>query len=143
MFPNRARQGARPTYAGGIVHSRVVSVLAALGVAIGVAAGATPARAAVAQGLQINVLSTRADLVSGGQALTSIGLPAGTAPSAVKVSLNGNDVTSQFAERPNGQFEGLLSGLTPGSNTVTASLPSGTAASATIIDHPIGGPIFT
>jgi hypothetical protein len=142
MFPDRARQGARPTNAGGIVHSsRVVSVLAALGVAVGVLASG--ASAAVAQGLKINVLSTRADLVSGGQALTSVGLPAGTDPSSVKVLLNGSDVTSQFALRPNGQFEGLLSGLTDGSNTVTASLPDGTSSTGTIVNHPIGGPIFT
>ncbi|MGN6868239.1 MAG: DUF6351 family protein [Solirubrobacteraceae bacterium] len=121
--------------------SRVVSVLAALGVAAGFLASS--ASAATAQGLQINVLSTRADLVSGGQALTSIGLPAGTAPSSVTVTLNGQDVTGEFAQRANGQFEGLLTGLVNGANTVGASLPNGTATSATIVDHPIGGPIFT
>jgi hypothetical protein len=121
------------------VHSkRVVTVLAAVIAAIGVLAPA-----ALAQGLQINVLSTRADLVSGGQALTSIGLPDGTDPSSVAVTLNGQDVTGQFAPRPNGQFEGLLSGLVNGSNTVQASLPDGTATTATIVNHPIGGPIFS
>ena len=84
------------------MHSkRVVAVLAAVIAAIGVLAPA-----ALAQGLQVDVLSTRADLVSGGQALTSIELPAGTDPSSVAVSLNGQNVTSQFAPRPNGQFEG-------------------------------------
>jgi hypothetical protein len=142
MFPDRARQGARPTYAGGIVHSsRVVSVLAALGVALGVMA--VGASAAAAQGLQINVLSTRADLVSGGQALTSIDLPAGTAPSSVTVTLNGHDVSGEFAQRANGQFEGLLTGLATGPNTVTATLPDGSTTSSTIVDHPIGGPIFS
>jgi len=107
---------------------------------IGLAAAAP---AASAQSLQINVLSTRADLVSGGQALTSIDLPAGTDPATVTVSLNGSDVSSQFAQRPNGQFEGLLTGLADGSNTLTASLPDGSSTSATIINHPIGGPIFS
>jgi len=97
----------------------------------------------VAQTVQINVLSTRANLVSGGQALTSIELPAGTDPSSVAVSLNGSDVSSQFAERSNGQFEGLLSGLANGSNTLTATLPDGSSASSTIVNHPIGGPIFS
>ena len=121
------------------MHSkRVVAVLAAVIAAIGVLAPA-----ALAQGLQVDVLSTRADLVSGGQALTSIELPAGTDPSSVAVSLNGQNVTSQFAPRPNGQFEGLLSGLVEGSNTVQASLPDGTATTATIVSHPIGGPIFS
>ena len=121
------------------MHSkRVVAVVAAVIAAIGLLAPA-----ALAQGLRIDVLSTRADLVSGGQALTSIELPTGTDPSSVAVSLNGQDVTSQFAPRPNGQFEGVLSGLADGSNTVQASLPDGTATTATIVNHPIGGPIFS
>jgi hypothetical protein len=139
------------------VHSNNgVRVVAALVAAIAISAVAAPA--ALAQGLQINVLSTRADLVSGPEALTSIDLPAGTDPAAVTVSLNGSDVSSQFAERANGQFEGLLSGLVNGSNTVTATLAGGsatggsstggtstggTSTSSEIIDHPIGGPIFS
>ena len=97
------------------------------------AAGASPA---------ITVLSTRADLVSGSQALTSITLPAGTDPASAHVTLNGNDVTSQFAVRPGGAYEGLLSGLNPGANVVIASTPSG-GAELTITDHPIGGPVFS
>ena len=121
--------------------SRVVSVLAALGVALGVlAVGASADAATTAPGLQINVLSTRADLVSGGQALTSIDVPAATAPT---VTLNGRDVSGEFAWRPNGRFEGLLTGLATGSNTVTATLPDGSTTWSTIVDHPIGGPIFS
>jgi hypothetical protein len=120
---------------------RVVRVLGVFAALMAMAAGA--AQAAATQGLQINVLSSRADLVSGGQALTSIALPSGTDPATVTVTLNGNDVTSQFAQRPNGQFEGLMSGLANGPNTVTATLPGGATTSATIINHPIGGPVFT
>ena len=93
---------------------RAVAVLATVGAVVMLGAPA-----ALAQDLQIQVLSTRADLVSGGVALTQVALPAGTDPSTVKVSLNGSDVTSQFAERRGGQFEGLLSGLVEGSNTST------------------------
>jgi Tannase-like family of unknown function (DUF6351) len=121
-----------------VLHCRrVVTVLATVGAAMALAAPA-----AVAQDLQIQVLSTRADLVSGGEALTQIELPAGTDPSTVSVGLNTIDVTDQFAERPNGEFEGLLSGLVNGTNTVTATLSDGASTSATIVNHPIGGPIF-
>ncbi len=119
----------------------VLKALTAVGVIVVLAGGAPSA--ASAQSLQINVLSTRADLVSGGQALTSIDLPAGTDSATVAVKLNGRNVTSQFAKRPNGEFEGLLSGLVNGSNRVTASLPHRTSTSVTIINHPIGGPIFS
>src|SRR3954468_474626 len=79
--------------------------------------------AAAAAPLQINVLSTRADLVTGGQALVSIDLPSPADASSVKVTLNGRDATGQFAPRPNGAFEGLLGGLADGANTVRAALP--------------------
>jgi len=125
------------------VHSKSgVRVVAAPVAVIAVAAAASASAAAV-PGLQINVLSTRADLVSGGQALTSIGVPAGADPSTVTISLNGANVTSEFAERPHGEFEGLLSGLVNGSNSVKASLSDGTSTMSTIINHPIGGPIFS
>jgi hypothetical protein len=116
-------------------------VVASVGAVAVLGAGAAPA--ASAQSLQIEVLSTRADLVSGGQALTSIDLPAGSDPSRVAVRLNGRDVTSQFAQRPNRAFEGLVTGLVNGSNTLTATLPDGTSMSARIINHPIGGPSFS
>ena len=91
--------------------------------------------------VRIVVLSTRADLVSGGEALVQIVLPAGT-PSA-SVHLNGTDVSGEFAARPNGKYEGLLTGLTLGDNTLTATIPGGYGARLTIVDHPIGGPVFS
>src|SRR4051812_9707783 len=111
--------------------------------AVLVAGAALAAPAASTAGLQINVLSTRADLVSGGQALVSIDLPSPADASRVTVSLNGADVTGRFATRPNGAFEGLLGGLAEGSNTVTAALPGGPSTSLTVIDHPNGGPVFS
>jgi hypothetical protein len=108
-----------------------------------VAASAGAASAAVAQGPRINLLSTRADVVSGRQVLTSIGLPPGTPGSQVKVSLNGKDVTSEFEMRPNGQFEGLLGPLQLGPNSVLASLARGGTATTTITDHPQSGPVFS
>jgi hypothetical protein len=105
----------------------------------GMVAVCAPAAAAAGSGLQIEVLSTRADLVSGGSALTAIALPAGVDPGSVSVRLNGDDVTSQFAERPDGRFEALLSGLVNGSNEVVANAPGQPPARATVIDHPYGG----
>jgi hypothetical protein len=104
----------------------------------GLALGAAPA--AAAQSLRINVLSTRADLVSGGQALTAIDFPGSTAPT---VRLNGRAVTAQFARRPDGRFEALLTGLVNGSNTLTATLADGASTATTIVNHPISGPVFS
>jgi hypothetical protein len=62
---------------------------------------AAPVSAAAPAVLQIQTLSNRADLVSGGEVLTEVRLPAGASVSSLRVSLDGRDVTSQFALRPN------------------------------------------
>ena len=87
--------------------------------------------------VEIRVLSNRADLVSGGDALVEITPPART------VTLNGADVTSQFAVRPNGRYQGVLTGLRNGPNDVVARAADGRGARLTITNAPIGGPIFS
>jgi len=90
----------------------------------------------------IQVLSTRADLVTGGVALTAVTLPPGTKPSSVRVTLDGHSVTKEFARRRNGRYEGLLTGLRLGRNILTVRLPNGHGARIAITDHPLSGPVF-
>jgi hypothetical protein len=92
--------------------------------------------------VMIRVLSSRADLVSGGNAVVAISLPKGSTPSDLAVDLNGRDVTDEFAVRPNGKIEGLVAGLRLGANTLTASLADGSGARLLITNHPNGGPVF-
>ena len=92
---------------------------------------------------RILVLSTRPDLVSGGEALVQVVLPPHTSPAAARVLLNGSSVTREFAQRANGKFEGLLTGLRPGANHLQVDLPGGYGARLTVADHAIGGPIFS
>src|SRR5256885_15131584 len=119
----------RGTRQGGRMRGRLVL---AAGLAT-VALGGGVAQAAVS----IDVLSGRADLISGGDALVAVN---GGAPTSV--SLNGADVTNQFALRPNRRYEGLVTGLANGSNQLAARLPDGSGAQITITNHPIGGPAF-
>ncbi len=90
----------------------------------------------------IKVLSNRADLISGGDALIEVLLPAGSDPAAVKMSLNGSDVSGLFARRANGRYMGLLTGLVNGSNIIKATFPNDVSSSYDIVNHPSGGPIF-
>src|SRR5436309_15938082 len=93
-------------------------------VAIGVATfgvAASPAGAVV----RIDVLSNRADLVSGGDALVTISAPA-------RVFRNGTEVTKAFARRADGRFEGLVTGLHDGANSLIARLPDGSGARLTV-----------
>ena len=133
---------------------RLAKVLSAVTVAVLLVAGAVGVASATSRRhrtaripqrdlVAIKVLSTRADLVSGGEALTQIVLPSGTSPSTVRVTLNGQDVSSQFALRANGKFEALLTGLAIGRNVVSARLPNGYGARLAITNHAIGGPVFS
>jgi hypothetical protein len=88
------------------------------------------------------LLSNRADLISGGDALVEIVLPQGVSASTIRVDDDGRDVTSAFAVRPNGKFEGLVSGLADGPNVLTTRAPRGNGARITITNHPIGGPVI-
>ena len=92
--------------------------------------------------LSISVLSGRADLVSGGSALVAINLSRSDRR-RVKVTLGRRNVTKVFGTRRDGSFEGLVTGLKPGRNTLQATLPSGWAARITLVNHRIGGPVFS
>ena len=120
----------------------VIGAFAAFGL-LSSAVAATPVRAHAAGTTTITVLSNRADLISGGEALVAVALPAGTDPSSVDVDVDGRDVTGEFAVRPNGKYEGLVTGMAVGTNTLRARLADGSGANVTITNHPIGGPVFS
>lgn len=97
------------------------------------------AGSADASGVQsLEVLSNRADLVSGGDALV-----AAQVSGPVTVDVDGRDVTSAFAVRPSGRLEGLVTGLKVGANVLTVRDAGGAGKRITITNHPIGGPIFS
>jgi hypothetical protein len=90
----------------------------------------------------IAVLSSRADVISGGDALVAIDLGDAN-PASVEVILNGNDITNAFAIRENGRYEGVVTGLNVGENVLIARpAPSGIGQQITIRNHPVGGPVF-
>lgn len=74
------------------------------------AAATGTAYSAEAEGMQVKVLSSRADLVSGGDALVEIVLPSNTDPAKIRVDVAGRNLTSAFAVRSDGRFLGLVTG---------------------------------
>ncbi len=88
--------------------------------------------------LEIKTLSSRPDLVSGGDALIEVKAPAGT---KVILTVNGKDVTNQL--KPEGaSLRGVVSGMTVGENTLLAK--AGKAqASLKVTNYPITGPILS
>ena len=93
--------------------------------------------------LDIQVLSNRGDLLSGGDALIEITLEAGEEPAALDLRLNGQPVNAQFARRSNGRVLGRLQGLAIGRNQFSAALPGASRAEIELRNHPLSGPIFS
>lgn len=122
---------------------------ALLSLSLGLSACGAPSDPAESEGKKagkpaaalIKVLSNRADLISGDDALVEVVLPAGV--TGTKVTLNGTDVSSQFAVRANGRYMALLTGLALGDNVLSVKARGGPASAATITNHPNGGPIFS
>jgi len=86
------------------------------------------------------VLSGRADLLTGGDALVAI---TGADPATVRVDLDGRDVTGSFAVRGARGLQGVVTGLPLGRSILTARVPGGRGARVTLTNHPIGGPVFS
>jgi hypothetical protein len=93
--------------------------------------------------LTIEVLSNRADLISGGDALVAVDVPRGVRPGAVRVTAGGRDVTQRFDQVAGRRLVGLVRGLDLGANRVTATAPQARPARATIVNHPNAGPVFS
>ncbi|WP_394830119.1 DUF6351 family protein [Pendulispora rubella] len=93
--------------------------------------------------VDIQVLSNRPDLVSADDALIEIILPEQGDVAALRVDVDGKDVTSAFARRANGRVMGLLTHLALGPNRLSASLASGVPRRVEIVNHPNGGPVFS
>src|SRR5436190_3290605 len=88
--------------------------------------------------LRIEVLSNRADVISGGDALVQIVRPADASGVPFRVKVGDRDETDAF----DSDGVGLIAGLDNGPNVVTATLDDGRGAQITITNHPIGGPVF-
>ncbi|TMI04858.1 MAG: hypothetical protein E6H40_18470 [Betaproteobacteria bacterium] len=119
--------------------SVLVRAVAALLACFAVAASAKDAASGQ---LEIVTLSNRADLISGGDALVEVRVPRSVAPSQVRLSLNGHDVTAMFrVDSTAGVMRGVLTGMVPGRNDFLAD-SKGRRASLTITNHAIGGPVL-
>ncbi len=95
---------------------------------------------------EIRILSTRPDMVSGGEALVQVSVPRRLFASDVKVTLNGQDVTGDFHGRMAGSLVGLVQGLVQGENrleVLTKESHWRPIAKLEITDYPINGPIFS
>ena len=123
---------------------------------IGLAAAAIvipflPQAQAASGSITIAVLSGRADLISGGDALVAVSLADAARPAEVRLSYSrggrdvSRDVQGLFSRATPGQLRGLVTGLPLGESELSVSQHVGSAvyyASITLTNHPLGGPVF-
>lgn len=123
------------TFAG-TTNRRIFSVaITFLGIWIGLHAISDSQAAAK---LEIKTLSSRPDLVSGGDALIEVTAPTGT---KVTLMLNGKDVTSQLKPEAS-SLRGVVSGFNIGENLLAAKAGK-LQASLKVTNYPITGPILS
>jgi len=97
-----------------------------------------------AQGLQLRVVSNpKPEFVSGGDVLVSVTPPSGVQASALRLTLNGSDITSALRPDATGRSTfALVRNLNDGSNTIVAT--TGKAMSKlTVVNHPNTGPVIS
>ena len=128
-------QSSHPQRHGGVLVIGLAAALQLLLVACGSDDPPPP--------LEIRTLSNRADLVSGGDALVEIVLPAGATATGLKVSLGTRDITSAFALGSDGRLLGLVTNLADGENSLAAQTESAAAAALTVTNSPRPGPVIS
>jgi len=91
-------------------------------------------------GHAIHVLSSKPHLVSGGDVL--IGVDAGEDARALRLDLNGQDVTATLQHGPrHGDLQVLIGGLKLGRNVLSLSAHGRPLDRVELVDYPITGPI--
>jgi hypothetical protein len=96
--------------------------------------------------VKITVVSSRGEMVSGGDALIRIALPSRLRPSGVVITRNGEDVSSMFrTEAGSRSLLGIVNGLASGRNLVKVSSGGSetSVAELAITNHPLTGPVFS
>jgi hypothetical protein len=110
--------------------------------AIAAAIGLRPALAA--QGVEIKTLSSRPDMVSGGDVLVQVTGPPEILAKNLAIWASGREVTSAFHVSPLTQtLVGLVGGLAPGKTLLVVKTGRKVRARLEITNHAVSGPIIS
>ena len=90
----------------------------------------------------IQVLSSRPELVTAGDALVQISLPSGVDGAIARVAIEGRDVTQAFNRGEKGTLVGLVENLAIGRNRIRVVAGSA-SAQIEIVNHQVTGPVLS
>jgi Tannase-like family of unknown function (DUF6351) len=91
----------------------------------------------------IAVLSSRPEVISGGNALIGVTVSAAAASNSLTIELNDTDVTTAFRPDASGRLVGLIGELRLGDNLIRVSGPGVRASELVLSNHPIVGPVLS
>ena len=95
------------------------------------------------QDVQIRVLSGRAELVSGGDALVEVTLPPNASAADASITVDGRDVKAAFRGGDSaGSLVGLVDGLRVGRSVLRVTSGAATGQ-LELVNYPITGPILS
>jgi len=107
-------------------------------------AALAPQPAVASQRLEVKTLSSKPDMVTGGDALVQVTGPSEILAKKLSIWVNGRDVTSTFHASPLTQtLVGLVDGLAPGKNVLEVKSGGKVRARLEVINQAIAGPIFS
>jgi hypothetical protein len=92
---------------------------------------------------QIVVLSNRADMLSGGDALIEIIPPKDQSITKLNATLNGADISGEFAQRANQRWMGRIKTMIVGENTLIVRVNDLASITSKLRNYPNEGPIFS
>lgn len=92
---------------------------------------------------EIRVLSNRADLISGGDALIGVRADDPALLEGAHLLVNGEPARAELADDGEGGLKGLVSGLVLGENRLRVVLADKSVLERTVTNHPNGGPVFS
>ena len=127
---------------------RVLAGCGALALAIGSLAVAPALSQSAGTGahgkVEVKILSSRYDLVSGGNALVEVKASEGAKASELKLSLNGRQLLTPLKfDAATNTLRGVVNGLDTGTNWLQVRGPQGYSVSQPLVNHPITGPILS
>ena len=119
----------------------MLAAVLAVGIAIG--AGACIVRGDDADAYELRLLSSRPDMVTGGDALVAVSAGPDADLSGLRLSLNGNDVTAALRPAAGGMLLGLVEGLPRNGELVLAGADGTALGTLSLVNHPLEGPVFS
>ncbi len=121
----------------------MLALAAAAGIALGIGACIVRGDDAAAGTYELQILSGRPDMVTGGDALVAVRAAPDADLSELRVTLDGADVTAAFRPTGTGALVGLVEGLPRESELALASADGTTLGAVALVNHPVEGPVFS